>query len=121
MIQYLTELTQDVCDFSWEGAKGTHSVLLHRMANGVVNWSNIAEIHNIKQRCAQTSSMQHIQEKQKVSKTSICIQFNKGQCSRPWDHKWKNLLLSYCFSDFQKMESHPKMDCWKAARAQPNN
>ena len=95
MIQHLTELTQDICDFSWEAAEGTHSVLLHRMAIGVVNWSNISEIYKIKQICAQTNSMQHIQEKRKVSKTATSIQFNKGQCNRPRDHEWKNLLLSY--------------------------
>ena len=81
MIQYLTELIQDACDFSWEAAKGTHSVLLHKMADGVVDWSNITEIHKIRQRYAQTNSVQHVQDRQKISKTAPCIQFNKGQCS----------------------------------------
>ena len=125
MIQYLTELTQDACDFSWEAAKGAHSVLLHRMADGVVDWTNIVEIQKIRQRYAQTNSVQHVQERQKINKTAPCIQFNKGQCSRPGDHEWKNLLLrhicQYCYTTFQKTESHSKKDCWKAAREQPKN
>ena len=125
MIQYLTELTQDACDFFWEATKGAHSVLLHRMADGVVDWTNIAEIQKIRQRYAQTNSVQHVQERQKINKTAPCIQFNKGQCSRPGDHEWKNLLLrhicQYCYTTFQKTESHSKKDCWKAAREQPKN
>ena len=94
MIQYLTELTQDACDFSWEAAKGAHSVLLHRRADGVVDWSNITEIHKIRQRYAQTNSVQHVQERQKkINETAPCIQFNKGQCSRLREHEWKTLLL----------------------------
>ena len=65
MIQYVTELTQDACDFSWEAAKGAHSVLLHRMADGVVDWSNITEVQKIRQTYAQTNSVRHVQEKQK--------------------------------------------------------
>ena len=44
MIEYLTELAQDACDYSWDTAKGAHSVLLHRMGDGVLNWSNLKEI-----------------------------------------------------------------------------
>ena len=33
MIEYLTELTQNACDYSWDAAKGVHSVLLHRMGS----------------------------------------------------------------------------------------
>ena len=49
MIQYLIELTQDAWDFSWEAA------------DSVVDWSNIAEIHKIRQKYAQTNSVQHVQ------------------------------------------------------------
>ena len=56
MCDYLTELLQDSCDFSWESAKGAHSVLMHRMADGVVNWDHIDEIHKIRRRYAQTTS-----------------------------------------------------------------
>ena len=44
MIEYLTELAQDACDYSWEAAKGAHSVLLQRMGDGVVHWPNIKDV-----------------------------------------------------------------------------
>ena len=36
--EFVTELLQDACDYSWEAAKGDHSVLLHHMEDGVVSW-----------------------------------------------------------------------------------
>ena len=36
MIDYLTELLQDTCDYSCESAKGAHSILLLLMADSVV-------------------------------------------------------------------------------------
>ena len=63
--------------------------------------SNIVEVQKIRQRYGETKSVQHIQDNQKTTKTALFIQFNKGQCSRPGDHEWKNLLLrhicQHCF------------------------
>ena len=56
MSDYLVELLQDVCDFGWESAKGAHSVILHCMADGVVSWQNIKEIHKLCKCYAQTST-----------------------------------------------------------------
>ena len=63
MIDYLTELTQDACDFTWEAAIGARAVLMHRMNNGVISWSNLTEIHKLRARYAQTTASQSIQEK----------------------------------------------------------
>ena len=63
MIDYLTELTQDACDFTWEAAKGAHAVLMHRMNDGVISWSNLAEIHKLRARYAQTTASHGVQEK----------------------------------------------------------
>ena len=45
MSEYVTELLQDACDYGWKSAKGAHSVLLHRMQDGVLTWHNVKEIH----------------------------------------------------------------------------
>ena len=47
MSDYVTELLQDACDYGWDSAKGAHSVLLHRMQDGVVTWHNVKEIHKL--------------------------------------------------------------------------
>ena len=43
MIVYLTELAQDACDYSWDTAKGAHSVLLHKLGDGVLKCSDLKE------------------------------------------------------------------------------
>ena len=50
MIDYLTELMQDACDYTWDSAKGAHSVLLHRMADGVLTWNQLKEVHSVRKR-----------------------------------------------------------------------
>ena len=57
MIEYLTELAQDACDYSWDAAKGAHSVLCHRMVDGVLNWSNLKEIKKIRKPYAQRTTV----------------------------------------------------------------
>ena len=124
MIDYLTELTQDACDFTWEAAKGAHAVLMHRMNDGVISWSNLAEIHKLRARYAQTTASHSVQEK-KTLKVVPCLQYNKGTYQRTGDHEWKNLLLKhmcqFCFNNGGKVENHPKKDCWKGGRDQVKN
>ena len=76
MIEYLTELAQDACDYSWDAAKGAHSVLLHRMGDGVLNWANLKDIQKIRKRYAQTTSAQSGPDKSKSLKVLPCIQYN---------------------------------------------
>ena len=72
MVEYLTELLQDACDYSWESAKGAHSVLLHLLLTmqGVVG------------------------ERSKITKVVPCFKYNKGSCPRNTDHEWQNMLYS---------------------------
>ena len=59
MVEYLTELLQDACDYSSKAAKGTHSVLLHRMQDGVVPWHNLKDVNKIRKPYAHTASSQY--------------------------------------------------------------
>ena len=125
MIEYLTELAQDACDYSWDAAKGAHSILLHRMGDGVLNWANLKDIQKIRKRYAQTTSAQSGPDKSKSLKVLPCIQYNKGMCNRPSKHEWKNMLLKhmcqYCFTQNNRVESHTKKDCWRANKDNAKN
>ena len=126
MIDYITELMQDACDYSWDSAKGAHAVLLHRMADGVVDWKQLKELHKIRKRYAQTTSTTQVQEKaSKSQKVVPCLKFNKGVCPRNGDHEWKELLLKhmchFCYSSGGKIEYHARKDCWKAPKEVSKN
>ena len=122
MVEYLTELLQDACDYSWEAAKGAHSVLLHRMQDGVVAWDNLKDVNKIRKRYAHTASSQYGagSERSRVTKVVPYFKYNKGSCTRGTDHKWQNMLLKHicqhCFSTFNKYEAHAKKDCLKAQK-----
>ena len=122
MVEYLTELLQDACDYSWEAAKGAHSVLLHRMQDGVVAWDNLKDVNKIRKRYAHTASSQYGagSEKSRATKVVPCFKYNKGSCTRGTDHEWQNMLLKHicqhCFSTFNKYEAHAKKDCLKAQK-----
>ena len=73
MSEYLAELLQDVCDYSWEAAKGAHSVLLHRMTDGVVNWSSLKEISKIRKKYAHTTSGHNGRKGLKKQKLSLVL------------------------------------------------
>ena len=124
MSDYVTELLQDACDYGWDSAKGAHSVLLHRMQDGVVTWHNVKEIHKIRKRYAHTVVNSSVSDK-KVLKIVPCLKYNKGQCSRSSDHEWQNMLLkhmcTHCHNVLNKTEGHPRKDCWKAPKDQSKN
>ena len=124
MIAYLCELMQDACDFTWDSAKGAHAVLLHRMADGVVDWTQLKEIHKIRKCYAQTNITTTSNDK-KPNKVVPCIKFNKGICSRGGDHEWQGLMLKhmcqFCFSSVNKIENHARKDCWKVPKESLKN
>ena len=125
MSDYVTELLQDACDYGWESAKGAHSVLLHRMQDGVLTWHNVKEIQKIRKRYAHTVANATSVDKNKVLKIVPCLKYNKGQCSRSNDHEWQNMLLkhmcTHCHNVLNKTEGHPRKDCWKAPKDQSKN
>ena len=120
MIEYLTELMQDACDYSWESAKGAHSVLLHRMADGVVDWGQVKEVQKIRKRYAQMTATPSQEKYSKSQKAVPCLRHNKGTCLRTSDHEWQNLMLKhmcqFCHTQFNKVEHHARKDCWKAPK-----
>ena len=116
MNEYLTELAQDASDFSYEAAKGAHSVLLPRMGDGVVEWGNLNEVKKIRTRYAETNSAQSLPDKNRSLKVVSCIEFNKSTCNRQSDHDWINMFLKHMcpqhyFTQNYRVEIDAKRDC----------
>ena len=53
MIAYLGDLMEDATDFSWQGAKAAHAILLCEMERGMVNWEDTDRIDRIRRAHAQ--------------------------------------------------------------------
>ena len=48
ILDYSSEIMEDDSDFSWQSAKSSHAVLLCRMEEGKVEWSEITKIDRIR-------------------------------------------------------------------------
>ena len=53
MLLYLGDLMEDAMDFSWQGAKAAHAILLCEMERGVFTWEDDDRIDRIMRAHAQ--------------------------------------------------------------------
>ena len=90
MLDYLSEIMEDANDFSWQSAKASHVVLLCRMEEGIVEWSETTKIDRIRHAHAQRlpSESCSINSKSKSeSKTAVRRFYQRGMCQNPKDHE----------------------------------
>ena len=127
MIEYLVELLQDAVDFSWPSAKGSHYVLIHRLADGLASWSDLSSVHNVRLRYARSKPQNSGKTTSKFHNTShnqnfgsnlkpvACFKWNKGNCGESRDHPHQGLMLKHvcqiCFGEFNMFERHKKSEC----------
>ena len=96
MIEYLTELFQNVCDHSWQAAKGAHLVVMTKMEEGLVTWSDPKKVNKVRKtyvRATSNPSRSQVENNNNSSKkgsrkpSSIpCKEYNEGRCQKPTDH-----------------------------------
>ena len=88
MISYLADLMEDATDFTWQGAKASHAVLLCEMERGTLQWEDGDRIDRIRRAHAQ----KHIPvAKSTWSKNErkpwFCKQFQSNTCTQQKDHE----------------------------------
>ena len=72
MVAYLSDLMEDATDFSWQGAKAAHAVLLCEMERGSVTWEDQDRIDRIRRA--------HAQKHVSVGKQS----WGRAENRKPW-------------------------------------
>ena len=116
MIQYMGELIQDASNFSWQGTKAAHAVLLCEFERRGANWEDTARIDRIRRAHAQ----KHVNgnktwvKSEKLQKPRYCKQFQNESCIYSNDHevngKMHNHLCSFMPSQGRFL-GHPEKDC----------
>ena len=48
MIEYLTELFQNVCDQCWQADKGAHLVVMTKMEEGLITWGDLKKVNKVR-------------------------------------------------------------------------
>ena len=90
MLDYLSEIMEDANDFSWQSAKASHAVLLCRMEEGKVDWSETTKIDRIRRAHAQRAPPQNLAGNSKPKselKTMVCRFYQKGTFQKDKDHE----------------------------------
>ena len=126
MVDYLTELFQNTCDFGWQAAKGAHLVVMTKMEEGLVNWSDLKKVNKVRKtyvRAAGNSpnsgnmdNNSHNNKKNIRKPSSMpCKDFQEGKCSKHQDHEVGLIthkhICAYCLYTLNRMYGHPENMC----------
>ena len=113
MIEYLTELFQNVCDHSWQAAKGAHLVVMTKMEEGLITWNDLKKVNKVRKTYVNSNNSSHSSQgdnsnsnhnkKGNRKPSSVpCKDYNDGRCSRTGDHDQGLIthkhVCAYCLS-----------------------
>ena len=96
MVSYLGDLMEDATDFSWQGAKAAHAVLLCEMEQSSLQWEDLDCIDRIHR----AHSQKHVSGRSGWGKPSdhsgrkpwYCKNYQTGNCSHSCDHEYNGKI-----------------------------
>ena len=118
MVSYLSDLMEDATDFSWQGAKAAHAVLLCEMERGSLQWEDLDRIDRIRRAHAQ----KHVSGRSGWAKPLdhssrkpwYCKNYQFGTCVHSRDHesngKIHKHVCSFCLAGGRQV-GHPEKEC----------
>ena len=125
MVDYLTELFQNTCDFGWQASKGAHLVVMTKMEEGLVTWSDLKKVNRIRKTYVRSAGGSNngntdnnsYKNKKTTRKPSSmpCKDFQKGKCSKQQDHEVGLIthkhICAYCLYTLNRMYGHSENVC----------
>ena len=108
MLEYLSEIMEDSHDFGWGAAKGARAVLLCKMEEDRLNWSEtnkidrirMAYVHKIHSPGTSNQSTKRLGNK---DQPTPCKVYQKSTCSHKADHETNGHMYlhvsSFCFTN----------------------
>ena len=116
MVAYMADLMEDATDFSWQGAKAAHAVLMCEMERGTVRWENGDRIDRIRRAHAQKHVSQNRQNwgRQDNKKPWFYKNFQNNACSHSKDHESNGRLQKHIYAfclTLGKQLNHSEKNC----------
>ena len=115
MVAYLGDLMEDATDFSWQGAKVAHAVLLCEMERGSLQLEDTGRLDRIRRA--------HAQKHNPVNKPNWA-QAQTNVCVHKKDHEVNGRLhkqiCAFCLANGKAIESLRKI-AWQKITRQKNN
>ena len=117
-VSYTSDLMEDATDFSWQGAKADHTVMLCEMERGVLSWEDLDRIDRICRAHVQnhvvSSKANWVKTSEALKKPWFCKSFQSGTCTHIKDYetnvKLHKHICAFCLS-VGKQLGHPEKDC----------
>ena len=117
MACYLGDLIEDATDFTWQGTKAAHAVLMCEMEPGSLQWEDTYQIDRIRRAHAQ----KHAPGKGGWPKPSdscrkpwFCKNFQSGNCTHTRNHEFNGKLqkhiCAFCLMGGKQL-GHAEKDC----------
>ena len=116
MVSYLADLMEDTTDFSWQGAKAAHAVLMCEMERGSVKWEDSDRIDRIRRAHAQkhVSHRSNWGKQDNNKKPWFCKNYQTNTCTFAKDHETNGKLhrhiCAYCLN-LGKQLTHSEKNC----------
>ena len=125
MVEYLTELFQNVCDFGWQSAKRAHLVVMTKMEEGLASWADLKKINKIRKTYVRATGTQNtgsdtnhtanVKKGQRKPSSVPCKEYQEGKCTRQNDHEigliTRKHICAYCLYSINRMYNHPEHIC----------
>ena len=115
MISYLGDLMEDATDFSWQGAKAAHAVLLCEMERGSLSWEDTDRIDRVRRAHAQKHVPSGKQNWGRADKKPwFCKNFQTNSCPYHKDHEVNGRvnrhICAFCLT-LGKQLNHSAKNC----------
>ena len=118
MVSYLGDLMEDATDFSWQGAKAAHAVLLCEIEQCSLQWEDLDRIDHIRRAYAQ----KHVSVRSGWGKPWYhsgrkpwhCKNYQTGNCSHSRNHEFNGKIQKHissnCLAEGRQV-GHPEREC----------
>ena len=115
MVAYLGDLREEATDFSWQGAKAAHAVLMCEMERGSVRWEDTDHLDRIRRAHAQKHIPTNKQDWARGDKKPwFCKNYQMNVCAHKKDHQVNGRLhrhiCAFCLANGKQL-NHSEKNC----------
>ena len=115
LVAYLGDLMEDATDFSWQGAKAAHAVLMCEMERGSVQWEDTDRLYRICSAHAQKHIPTSRQNWARADKKPwFCKNYQTNVCTYKKDHEVNGRLhkhiCAFCLASGKQL-NHSEKNC----------
>lgn len=122
MLLHLQGLMQDAAEYTFEGARNCHAIILQQLEQGRFTWTNTDKLLELRRTYAQrqTSDSAHQATRTGKDRPLFCLKFQEGTCTYTGEHQTNRGLVkhvcAYCLKQTGSSYNHPENLCRRKAK-----